>query len=164
VLYLSSLRAVTESTQTSRAVRAKTFTAAIWRSALRDILQIKPIPRVVFAMDSMSLEELRSTCIRLAMQDASTLSIRQRPLKLVGEVDVTHYVHPVLIPGGAYFVTLSSSKRKLVVHPTSPPNSILSTPLVPRSKSEIRHWRMIPCSADEILVVVVCADGQKGVM
>jgi hypothetical protein len=146
----------------SRKLRVVMSGETIWRVALRDILEVKPIPRLQYALESMSPSDLRNTCVRLATQEMYYKSSGDRPLQLLSEFEPNHSPRASAVPGGDYFVTRSADWCTLMLYSTLFPNENKGVHLIPNSEQEIEHWRMIPVSANEVLVLAVYKVKQAG--
>jgi hypothetical protein len=148
--------------QTNKRMRVIFLDQAIWRSVIRDILTVKPLPRLTYAYHTMTLEELVDTAKRLAAQDRLLLQNYQRPLTLRNSFGIDTISHgfsfnqvPVLLPGGDYFVLPSASMKRLCVYKTDDASKGNYHLLIPRSSHPIYLWKAIPISADELLVARV---------
>jgi hypothetical protein len=133
---------------------------SVWQDALRDILEVRPIPRLQYALKSMSSLELRNACVRLAAQETYYKSSGDRPLQILSEFEPSYFSRPHAVPGGDYFITRSADWCTLMLYSTLSPNEPKGV-LIPNSELEIKRWRMISISADEILVLVVYKDRRK---
>ncbi|KAJ8689085.1 hypothetical protein PTI98_013148 [Pleurotus ostreatus] len=128
---------------------------SIWLLVLRDILEVRPIPRLCLSLDAMNLDEIMTATLRLATLDRKlrgadpiTTFTTTRSLEANG-------LFPVPLPGGRHFVTLQDSERKLVVHEWAANTLEEGRPLVSPSEHPIYFWRAVPVSSTAINVVVV---------
>ncbi|KAL4257031.1 F-box domain-containing protein [Pleurotus pulmonarius] len=128
---------------------------SIWLLVLRDILEVRPIPRLCLCLDEMNLDEIMTTTLRLTTLDRKIRGIDPittfttiRSLNVIG-------IFPVPLPGGRHFATLQDSGRKLVAHRWSADTLEEGRPLVPPSKHSIYFWRAVPVSSTAINVAVV---------
>jgi hypothetical protein len=131
---------------------------SVWRVALHDILDVKPIPRLRFALAAMSSEQLRDACVRLAAQERLFTSPSPRPLQVVFEHDASRHSAPVSVPGGNHFVTISSCRRQLVLYASVNLGYEEVGFLIPESKSRIDGWKMVAISSDEVMILIVNVD------
>jgi hypothetical protein len=156
---------VTHSFQTSASIRVMVSTVSVWRLALRDILEVKPIPRLRIALATMSSDQLKSACVRLAAHELSYATVSHPPLRMLREIEVGPHgppippegghsaMFPVPVPGGDHFVILSRNRRKLLLYSSLCPDAG-NTLLLPASKFSIRQWSMAAASADEVMVLI----------
>jgi hypothetical protein len=111
----------------------------------------------------MSLDQLKSACVRLAIQEVSSATVSPPALTVLSEVRLEdhkasyppEYGHavtvPVPIPGGDHFVILSRNRRKLILYSSLDPN-VRKTILL-KSHFSISQWTMTAVSADEVMVL-----------
>jgi hypothetical protein len=130
------------------------LTQAVWKAALRDILEVKPIPRLRFALATMSSEELKTACVRLATQERLFTADSPRPLQNLFESDVSLHSIPVPVPGGDHFVIISSTRRKLMLYSSVDSTYQKVGLLIPKSDSIISQWTMVAISVDEVMVLI----------
>lgn len=128
---------------------------SIWLLALRDILEVRPIPRLRFSLDEMDLHEIITATLRLTTLDRKIRGADPiTAFTPYRSFDVSGLV-PVPLPGGHQFVTLRDSKRELVVHNWNADTLGQGRLLVPASKYPIYLWRVVPVSSTAINVAIV---------
>jgi hypothetical protein len=149
--------------QTNQNLRAVFGNHWIWQEIIRDILTVKPLPRLRMAYRTMSTEGLINAAIQLAAQDWLFSHHSPRPLRVrhayqvddVSDKKPTHHRQPVPIPGRRYFVMLNRSRTRLRLYETDAGSIETYKQLVPDQPDPISHWRVIPTSPDEVLVALV---------
>ncbi|KAL4256362.1 F-box domain-containing protein [Pleurotus pulmonarius] len=139
------------STQLSSLVRDR----SIWLLALRDILEVRPIPRLSFSLDEMDLDEIMTATLRLTTLDRKLRGVDQiTTFKIARSFDADGLI-PVPLPGGRHFLTLQNSERNLVVHDWGADTLRDGRLLIPPSEHPIYLWRAVPVSSTTVNVVVV---------
>ncbi|KAF9495538.1 hypothetical protein BDN71DRAFT_869587 [Pleurotus eryngii] len=146
---LCSLRA------TSKQLSSRVRDRSIWLLALRDILEVRPIPRLSFSLDEMGLNEIMTATLRLTTLDRKLRGVDQiTTFTLTQSFDADDLV-PVPLPGGRHFVTLQNSDRNLVVYDWDADTPRDGRLLMPPSEHPIYLWRAVPVSSTAINVVVI---------
>ena len=128
---------------------------SIWLLALRDILEVRPIPRLSFSLDEMDLDEIMTATLRL-----TTLDRKLRGVDPITTFKIARYFDadgliPVPLPGGRHFLTLQNSERNLVVHDWDADTLRDGRLLMPPSEHPIYLWCAVPVSSTTVNVVVV---------
>ncbi|KDQ22677.1 hypothetical protein PLEOSDRAFT_1109777 [Pleurotus ostreatus PC15] len=150
-----SVRDLCNLRETSKQLSSLVRDRSIWLLALRDILEVRPIPRLSFSLDEMDLDEIMTATLRLTTLDRKTRGADPiAAFTPCRSFDVSGLV-PVPLPGGHQFVTLRDSKRELVVHNWNADILGQGRLLVPASKYPIYLWRVVPVSSTTINVAVV---------
>ena len=128
---------------------------SIWLLALRDILEVRPIPRLSFSLDEMDLDEIMTATLRLTTLDRKLRGVDQiTTFKIARSFDADGLI-PVPLPGGRHFLTLQNSERNLVVHDWDADTLTDGRLLMPPSEHLIYLWRAVPVSSTTVNVVVV---------
>ncbi|KAF4588170.1 F-box domain-containing protein [Pleurotus pulmonarius] len=128
---------------------------SIWILVLRDILEVRPIPRLCLNLDEMNLDEIMTATLRLTTLDRKIRGVDPiTTFTIIRSFEVID-LFPVPLPGGRHFVTLQDSERKLVVHDWDSNTLEEGRPLVSPSEHPIYHWRAVPVNSTAINVVVV---------
>ncbi|KAF9492398.1 hypothetical protein BDN71DRAFT_1451607 [Pleurotus eryngii] len=128
---------------------------SIWLLVLRDILEVRPIPRLCLSLDAMELDEIMTATLRLTTLDRKIRGVDPIATFTISRSFEVIDLFPVPLPGGRHFVTLQDSERKLVVHDWDAITLEEGRPLVSPSKHPICFWRAVPVSSTAINVVVV---------
>ncbi|KDQ22689.1 hypothetical protein PLEOSDRAFT_163582 [Pleurotus ostreatus PC15] len=139
------------STQLSGLVRDR----LIWLLALRDILEVRPIPRLSFSLDEMDLDEVMTATLRLTTLDRKLRGVDQITTFKIARSFHADGLIPVPLPGGRHFLTLQNSERNLVVHDWDADTLTDGRLLMPPSEHPIYLWRAVPVSSTTVNVVVV---------
>ncbi|KAF7432523.1 hypothetical protein PC9H_004464 [Pleurotus ostreatus] len=148
---------------TSRQLRHLVQSKSLWLLVLRDILEIRPIPRLRFALDDMSLEELMKATIRLNALDKKIRGLDPDvKLTQVGGFDAD--LAAILVPGGRHFVTIAEPKLDFFIHDFRAKDLSAGRPFLPHFKHRVMSWRMVPVGATIVNLAVVTLDMERYVV
>ncbi|KAF4580734.1 F-box domain-containing protein [Pleurotus pulmonarius] len=153
---------------TSRQLRHLVQNRSLWLLVLRDILEIRPISRLSFALDDMSLEELMKATIRLNALDKKIRGL-DPDVKLTQISSIDKCTIPAFVPGGRHFVTVQEeSGFSFFIHDFGTSDLSIGRPFLPRFEHEVVYWRMVPVGATAVNIAVATLDlksyavGHKG--
>ncbi|KAF4588118.1 hypothetical protein EYR38_010083 [Pleurotus pulmonarius] len=150
-----SVRDLCNLRETSKQLSSLVRDRSIWLLALRDILEVRPIPRLSFSLDGMDLDEIMTATLRLTTLDRKLRGVDPiTTFKIARSFDADGLI-PVPLPGGRHFLTLQNSERNLVVHDWDADTLRDGRLLMPPSEHPIYLWRAVPVSSTTINVVVV---------
>ncbi|KDQ26160.1 hypothetical protein PLEOSDRAFT_160747 [Pleurotus ostreatus PC15] len=142
---------------TSRQLRHLVLNRLLWSIALRDILEIRPIPRLSYALDDMSLEELLKATIRLNALDKKNRGL-DPDVKLIQISSIDVGTAPVFVPGGRHFVTVQEPDDSFFIHDFGTSDLSAGRPFLPRFEHQVVYWRMVPVGATEFNIAVATLD------
>ncbi|KAL4256361.1 hypothetical protein AB1N83_011956 [Pleurotus pulmonarius] len=149
-----SVRDLCNSRETSRQLSCLVRDRSVWLLALRDILEVRPIPRLSFSLDEMDLDEIMTATLRLTSLDRKIRGVDPiTSFKIARSFDEDN-LFSVPLPGGRHFVTLEDSSRKLVAHDWDADTLREGRLLVPPSAYPIYLWRAIPVGSTSTNVAV----------
>ncbi|KAL4257332.1 F-box domain-containing protein [Pleurotus pulmonarius] len=142
---------------TSRQLRHLVQNRSLWLLVLRDILEIRPIPRLSYALDDMSLEELMKATIRLNALDKKIRGLDPDvKLTQVGGFDAHRAA--ILVPGGRHFVTIAEPKLDFFIHDFRAKDLSAGRPFLPHFEHRVMSWHMVPVGATIVNVAVATLD------
>jgi hypothetical protein len=143
-------------------MRTKLADSAIWRDALRDILLVKPVPRLLLTFETMDQDKLIQVVTRLAAQDHVLTRHSDRPCRISHSIPLPgmryaqrSWHKPTPLPGGEYFVLSSESKRALRVYSVLARSLDESIPLIPEQEYPIHVWKVVAKTSGELCVAIV---------
>ncbi|KDQ22685.1 hypothetical protein PLEOSDRAFT_1109785 [Pleurotus ostreatus PC15] len=156
-----SVRDLCNLRETSKQLSSLVQDRSIWLLALRDILEVRPIPRLSFSLDERDLDEVMTATLRLTTLDRKIRGVDPITTFRIARSFDEDLLFPVPLPGGRYFVILQDSERKLVVHDWDADTLREGRPLVPPSAHPIYLWRAIPVSSTAINIAVASLEDSK---
>lgn len=148
--------------QTSRSMNYVYSNRLIWTEAMRDIISVKPMPRLSDVLPDISTETLIETVIRIARQDLtfSRSAIKLQEISRIS-TDNIDYAHLVFLPGGRHFICTDGTNSQIFCYSVTAKDTSSGDIVWPNhnpvSLSHIVKIRVTQYSVDIILLAVLVA-------
>jgi hypothetical protein len=99
--------ASTEDSKVNKRTRESFGNKSIWVRTLRDILRIRPIPRLLYALPTMAVAELVQACVRAYRLEKALGGNVTHCFTLRKQLELTELINPgslLVVPGGRHYV------------------------------------------------------------
>jgi hypothetical protein len=129
---------------------------SVWFNALRDILVVRPLPRLQYALPSMTRAELMEACVR-AYRLERVFGHSTHDVAVRRQIPLIEWIYPRsawIVPGGKYYILFEDEGRKLGLYDVDIGNKVMDVFHIasPPQGSLAMRPRIVPVSSESFLL------------